>query len=33
MMLGQLPKHVAVYTICVYSLYVQVVGFMILKIS
>jgi hypothetical protein len=29
---NQLPKHVAVYIICVYSLYVQVVGFLIVKI-
>jgi len=30
---GQLPNHVAVYIICVYSLYVQVIGFLIVKIS
>ena len=30
---GQLPKHVAVYVICVYVLFVQVVGFVIIKIS
>ena len=31
--IGHLPKHVAVHIICVYALYVQVVGSRIINIS